>query len=191
MDYDSVPDAALMRLIETDPSGVLGELYDRYSRLVFSIALKSLGSYAAAEEVTQEVFLQIWTNARAFRPEQGKLISWLTSIARYRSIDRLRRRSARPEGYSQVWAGSESWESSGKNELEREVDLLQQKQLIRRAVDQLPEEQREALALAYFSGYSHRQIAEILDTPLGTVKTRIRLAMQKLRLALRDQVELE
>ncbi len=167
----------------------LAEIYDRYGRLVFSLALRVLDDESLAEEVTQDVFTQLWNKADQYRSAQGKVITWLTSMARNRSIDILRRRSVRPEGHQIGWADGTSPDLADPVEVEEQVELGQDRHRLLVAIHELPEEQRRVLALAYFQGYSHQEIADALQEPLGTVKTRLRLAMQKLRQALeRDWV---
>ena len=181
MDYQKLDDETLLRLITQAQERALGELYDRYSRLVYSMALNALGDPAVAEEITQDVYLRIWNKAATYRAEQGKVSTWIASIARYRSIDVLRRLSVRPEGNRANWVEGEDFQTADPIDIEAEVELAQRKQLVRQAIAGLPEEQRIALSLAFFQGYSHSEIADILNQPLGTVKTRIRLGMQKLR----------
>ncbi len=187
MDYKKFDDAALLRLIARTQEPALGELYDRYRRLVYSMALNATGDAALAEEITQDVFLRVWNKAETYRPEQGKVVTWLSSIARYRSIDLLRRQAIRPEGNRAPWAEEGNSLPSDGPDIEGEVMISQRRQIVRRAINQLPAEQRQALAYAYFQGYSHSEIAEALHEPLGTVKTRIRLGMQKLRHLLQEE----
>jgi RNA polymerase sigma-70 factor (ECF subfamily) len=181
VDYKKFDDETLLRLIASAQESALGELYDRYGRLVYSMALNTVGEPTLAEEITQDVYLRVWNKADTYRSDQGKVITWIASIARYRAIDVLRRQSVRPEGNRATWSDDEPFELPDPGDIEELVETSQRKQRIRAAIAQLPEEQRRALALAYFQGYSHTEIAEILNEPLGTVKTRIRLAMQKLR----------
>jgi RNA polymerase sigma-70 factor (ECF subfamily) len=187
VDYKKFDDAALLRLIARTQEQALGELYDRYRRLVYSMALNATGDAGLAEEITQDVFLRVWNKAETYRPEQGKVVTWLSSIARYRSIDLLRRQAIRPEGNRAAWTEEGNSLPSDGPDIEGEVMISQRKQKVRRAINQLPAEQRQALAYAYFQGYSHSEIAEALNEPLGTVKTRIRLAMQKLRNLLQEE----
>ena len=177
-------DEALIQAIAKGQSAALGVLYDRYGRLVFSLAYQVLNDEALAEEITQEVFLQIWTKAKSFQSELGKVSTWLTSITRHRAIDTLRRRRVRPEGHRVDWDPLE------ENDEPQWVDPLNvaaqvesniQSLAIRQAIVQLPKDQQQALALAFFHGLSHQEIANTTGDPLGTVKTRIRLGMQKLR----------
>ncbi len=184
MDYASWDDQQLIDGIAAADTGALGRLYDQYGRLVYSLAANILNDDALAEEVTQDVFVQIWNKATLYHSEQGKVISWLCSMARNRAIDILRRRAVRPEGHAAPWADGISPDLKDTVEVEQFVEHEQQKATLRRAIARLPIEQQEVLALAYFQGYSHPEIAETLRQPLGTIKTRLRLAMQKLRQAL-------
>ena len=187
MDYSKLDDATLITLIEREHTQALSELYDRYSRLVFSLALHLLGDQATAEEVTLDVFTRVWEKAGMYRTDKAKVSTWLASIARYHSIDILRRQGSRPERHSVAWTevtGDAVLSADGPEEV---TELALQQQRVRAAVAELPADQQQVLALAFFNGLTHREIAEKLGEPLGTVKTRIRLAMQKLRQALRDE----
>lgn len=189
MKYSTLDDAKLIILVTKGDSEALGELYDRYSRLVFSLALKTVGDPAIAEEITQDVFFRVWEKANTYQSEQAKVSTWLTSIARYRSIDVLRRHGVRPESNSVAWPNlsSDSMPSTDGRGPEDRTELALQGEKVRAAIGQLPFEQQQVLALAYFHGYTHSQIADALRTPLGTVKTRIRLGMQKLRQVLEQE----
>jgi RNA polymerase sigma-70 factor (ECF subfamily) len=178
----------LISLIVQSHPDALSELYDRYSRLVFSLALNLVGDRSTAEEITLDVFTRVWRRAVTYRPEQAKVSTWLTSIARYRAIDMLRRQGARGMESTVDWAEVDRDAVSHIDGPEEAADLALQQQRIRLAMAELPSVQRQALALAYFRGYTHREIAEVLDEPLGTVKTRIRLAMQKLREILQGEI---
>ena len=181
-------DDALVRLIALRRSDALSALYDRYNRLVFSLALHVVGDRETAEEITQDVFYRVWENAATYRADQAKLTTWMTSITRNRAIDILRKRQVRPERDSLDWedAGLDGNPAQSENP-EELTDLALQQQRVRLAISALPADQRQVLSLAYFQGLSHSQIAEKLDQPLGTVKTRIRLAMQRLREVLQDE----
>lgn len=186
IDYTGLDDASLISLIARSQADALSELYDRYSRLVYSLALNAVGDGATAEEITLDTFERVWESAASYRAERAKVSTWLTSIARYRAIDELRRRSVRPEQHSVGWADlapSAEPRSGGVDEVaERDIEREQ----VRAAVAALPKEQRDVLALAYFRGYTQREIADLLGQPLGTVKTRVRLGMEKLRALLSD-----
>jgi RNA polymerase sigma-70 factor (ECF subfamily) len=186
VDYKTLDDETLLRLVARQQESALSELYDRFSRLVFSLALNTLGEPAQAEEVTQEVFLRLWQRAETYDPVQGKASTWIASLARHRAIDVYRRQRNRPEGSLLPWDAAEISGLSDNVNVERQVEASQRQQRLRQALAQLPESQRQALAYAFFQGYSHSQIAEALHEPLGTVKTRIRLAMEKLRQLLEE-----
>jgi RNA polymerase sigma-70 factor (ECF subfamily) len=187
MDYNRLNDETLLRLISRSQEAALSELYDRYSRLVFSVALNALGDHERAEEVTQDVFERVWEKARTYSAEHGRVVNWLTSIARHRSIDFFRQTRSHHEDLQLTWQEAEAIDLPDGQNVEREVDLVQRQQRIQWAVAQLPAEQKQALGMAFFQGLSHPEIAAALGEPLGTIKTRIRLGMQKLRTLLKDE----
>ncbi len=186
IEYSALDDQTLVRLIAQARSEALDELYERYGRLVFSLALNSVGNAGTAEEITQDVFLRVWQRARQYRPERGQVSTWLTTITRHRAIDQLRRRGSRPEGHSVAWAEISAASEPTVEGPEEVAALAMERKRVRAALAQLPDEQKHVLALAYFQGLTQSQIAETLDLPLGTVKTRIRLGMQKLRELLQE-----
>lgn len=181
LDYSTFDDETLVRLIVQAHAEALSELCDRYGRLVFSLALNSVGNSATAEEITQDVFFRVWQRAGQYRADRAKVSTWLTSITRHRAIDQLRRRGSRPEQHSLAWAELAPGAEPSVNGPERAAALAMERGRVRAAIAQLPEEQQQVLALAYFRGFTQSQMAETLDLPLGTVKTRIRLGMKKLR----------
>lgn len=187
MDYARLNDETLLRLIARSQEAALSELYDRYSRLVYSVALNTLGDPERAEEVTQDVFVRVWDKASTYNAEQGRVVNWLSSIARHRSIDLFRQTRSHREDLQLTWQEAEAIDLPDGQNVEWEVDLAQRQQRIRWAVAQLPTEQKLALGMAFFQGLSHPEIAATLGEPLGTVKTRIRLGMQKLRTLLQDE----
>jgi RNA polymerase sigma-70 factor (ECF subfamily) len=176
-----------MRAIAQGDEAALSELYDRYSQLVVSVAYHLLGRRDAAEDVALETFMRVWEKADTYDATRGQVNTWLTRMARYRAIDVLRRESVRPEGDSVSWADVNRPPATGHEVTEQKAQLAWQQERVRLAVAELPEAQRAALALAYFRGLTHREIAETLDEPLGTIKGRIRAAMEKLRYALWDE----
>ena len=186
MDYSQLEDDALLELISRTQANALNELYGRYSRLVYSIALHMLGEQATAEEITLDVFTKVWQKADTYRSNRGTVRVWLTSMTRNRAIDVLRQQGVRLNVQNKLWTEATSQPISNERVPETAVDLNLRKQRIRAAVIQLPEEQRIILELAYFQGYSQSEIAQLRDLPLGTVKTRVRLAIQKLRRLLQD-----
>jgi RNA polymerase sigma-70 factor (ECF subfamily) len=145
------------------------------------MALNAVGDQRIAEEITQDIFIRIWDHAQTYQSEKAKVATWIASMTRYRLIDIIRRQKARPEGHSVPWGVELPEHETEPVNVEQEVEISQQRRRVRQAISLLPEEQRQALAYAYFQGYTHREIAEVLNEPLGTIKTRIRLATQKLR----------
>ena len=170
--------AALGRMARGDEGG-LAELYDRHARLVFSLALRILQNRADAEDVVQEVFAQVWTQARRYEGERGSVAAWMVMMTRSRAIDRLRARRARAETGGQTPAAQNVADMAPT----QDVLLLSSEEVgkLRQALDALPAAQRTALELAYYEGLTHAEIADRLSEPLGTIKTRIRQAVIKLR----------
>ncbi len=161
----------------------LARLYDDTSHLIYSVVVRILGEQADAEEVTVDVFSQVWRSAGAFDRERGTPLGWLTMLARSRALDRLRRRASRARFEAPLDAMGER--AAGLDPPEEAAVLAEERRRIGDALGELAPEQRQAIELAYFEGYSHSELAERLGQPLGTVKTRIRLGMQKLRDRLR------
>lgn len=160
----------------------LSDLYDQTNRLVYGVALRIAGNPADAEEITLDVFSQVWRLAKDYTAERGSPTAWLVMMTRSRALDRVRSRAARSQHeavlettYDQPAAGHTAEESAM---------LTQERQRVRQAMGLLSPEQREAIELAFFSGLTHSELAERLGQPLGTVKTRIRLGMMRLRSAL-------
>ena len=186
MDYKKFDDETLIRLIAGSQSDALGELYDRYSRLVFGMARNALGDQGLAEEITQDVFMRIWNKASTYQAVQGKVVSWIAGIARNRAIDVFRHQKSLLDGNSLSLEELPLFDPPDSLNVEQEIESKLKERRVQQALFQLPKEQRDALALAYFRGYTHEEAAEALGQPLGTVKTRIRLGMQKLREILED-----
>jgi RNA polymerase sigma-70 factor (ECF subfamily) len=164
--------ALLNRIVARDPNA-LAELYDRYSRLLFGLILRILKNRDEAEEIMQDAFVQAWTRATTYRAEIASPAGWLVGIARNRAIDRLRANAIRANARqtaSPVAGGSSDAGSAGAEQID-----------IRRALQLLPADQRDLVESAYFLGLTHVELAERHGLPLGTVKTRIRRAMQTLR----------
>ncbi len=151
-------------------------LYDRYSARVFGFSLHMLKDEMTAEEITQDAFLKLWTRADTYRSSKGSLLTWLLTITRRLALDRIRMESRRP----QIKESDESDDWTQVSDPESEGDEFRWRSL-RMAVIDLPPEQRQVIEYAYYFGLSQSQIAEHLSIPLGTVKTRLRLGMSKLR----------
>jgi RNA polymerase sigma-70 factor (ECF subfamily) len=168
-------ETALLARIRSGEEPAMAELYDRYSGIVYGVALRVLGSTAAAEDVLQEVFLQLWRNPQAFDSTRGRLPAWLAVIARNRAIDHLRKRQ--PEDDI-----TELPISTGVD-LEDETLRRLSAEKVRGALSQLPAAQRRLLEMAFFEGMTHSEIAGKTGEPLGTVKTRIRAGLLAVRKA--------
>jgi RNA polymerase sigma-70 factor (ECF subfamily) len=153
----------------------MADLYDRYSGIVYGVALRVLGDTTAAEDVLQDVFLQLWRNPRAFNADRGCLAPWLAVIARNRAIDLLRKRPP-----AEV---IEDLPIVTRVDMEEAADQRRAIEKVRTVMAQLPAEQRKALEMAFFSGMTHTEIASQTGEPLGTVKTRIRAALIAVRKA--------
>jgi RNA polymerase sigma-70 factor, ECF subfamily len=169
-------DAALLVRVEQGEQQAMGLLFDRYSGMVYSVALRVLKDTGQAEDVMQDIFIQIWKKPGAFISGRGSLGAWLVVVARNRAIDALRRR--RPTDSVEDVVLSSSTDLAA----EAERNTLMEK--ARGYLSQLPPEQRKSVEMAYFEGLSHSEIAEKTGDPLGTVKTRIRLALITLRKAM-------
>jgi len=171
-------DEQLLKRIAAGDQDALLALYDRYGRLVYSLAYQVLRDHQLAEEVTQDVFTRVWAAAHTFDPERSKFTTWLNTITRNRAIDILRQRRVR----GLTGAGEAELNTAITRADERFLPEHHLRALaVREALAELPEAQRDVLELAYFGGLTQREIAEKLGIPLGTVKTRMRLGMMKLR----------
>lgn len=168
-------EATLIARVRAGDENAMADVYDRYSGIVYAVALRVLGNTSSAEDVMQEVFLQFWRNPQAFDADRGKLAPWLAVIARNRSIDVLRKRPMEDDI-------DEEPVSTGVN-LEDEAAERQVMSKVRGVLGQLPQDQRRLLEMAFFEGMTHSEIAGKTGEPLGTVKTRIRSGLQALRKA--------
>ena len=183
MSYDGLPDEELVTLLTLGEKEALAELYSRHVRAVYSLVLHLLQDTGKAEEVTQEVFLNLWKKAATFRPERGKFLTWLLTTAHHRTIDELRRTRRQRNAFDEIAQNSKSEVNMVESPLER-AERLEEAGTVHKALEILPPEQLQVVVLAYYKGYSQSEIAQILNHPLGTVKTRMRLAMQKMRASL-------
>lgn len=185
--FQSPDDVALIQAVVRREPEAFDVLYERYVRFVYSISLRILNHSELAEEVTLDVFERVWEKADSFEAARGSVKSWLARMTRNRAIDRLRYEQVRPDFRALSW---EDWFQDlhgGRPGPESRAAAELQRGRVREAIEELPPEQQVVLAYAFFGGYSHREIAEQLSLPLGTVKTRVRLAMQKLAFLLRDE----
>jgi RNA polymerase sigma-70 factor (ECF subfamily) len=180
-------DRALIARIDGRDADALAVLYDRYSSRLMGLAHRILGDTGEAEEVLQEVFLYVWRAASSFDATRGTVLAWLLVITRSRAIDRIR--SRRPVIRGVVRGLDEIANRPGPQDVEAESASRQWESVCRSAVAELPEDQRRVLELAYFGGLTHQEIAEKTATPLGTVKTRVRLGLMKLRERIRPYLQ--
>lgn len=180
---EELADDVLLQLINLGNESALGALYDRYGRMAYSLAYRILGDVQAAEDAVQEGFINVWRRAGSFSATRGSARTWILAVVHHRSIDIGRRRrgltprelplelAQLPEHPHDTW-------SEVSNTLDRE--------LLNGCLERIPEAQREVIRLAYFEGYTQREIAELIGIPLGTVKGRIRIGMAKLRSLLQE-----
>ena len=168
-------DSVLLERVRRGDEAAMAALYDRYSRIVYSVSLRVLRDVPAAEDVLQEIFMQVWRNPGSFLATKGSLGGWLAVVARNRSIDTLRRR--RPTDQVEEVALASPFN------LAEEAERNSLMERARAAIVHLPGEQRKMLEMAFFDGLTHTEIAEVTGDPLGTVKTRIRSALLTLRKA--------
>ncbi len=190
----------IARMAARDPTA-LAVLYDQYDRLVFSFVFHILNDAASAEEVTQDVFLRAWDAAGKFQVGRGRVSSWLLAIAHNRAIDELRSRRARgakvttsydlatPGDLEQAFRSSLNGASQEATDPQEAALGGMRRVRVMEALKLLPPEQSKVIALAYYGGFTHREIADRLQEPLGTVKTRLRLGLQKLRNLLAAEVQ--
>lgn len=170
---DRADDMRLVMRIRAGDEQAMSELYDRYGKIVYGIALRVLQDAAGAEDVLQDVFLQLWRTPEAFDASRGSLTAWLAVIARHKAIDRLRKR--RPE------VDIEDCVIAAGPDLSDEAERASLVEKVRGVLAEMSAEQRAALELAYFQGLTHTEIAEKTGEPLGTIKTRIRSGLRQLR----------
>jgi RNA polymerase sigma-70 factor (ECF subfamily) len=168
-------DAALLARVQNGNEQAMAVLYDRYGKIVYSIALRVLRDPASAEDILQEIFLQVWRNPASFVSARGSLGGWLAVVSRNRSIDALRRK--RPTDSVEDVVLSSNFNLAEDSERTLMIEKA------RRVIHLLPAEQRKTLEMAFFDGLTHAEIAEMTGDPLGTVKTRIRSALTALRKA--------
>lgn len=175
----------LVRISQQDESA-LGKLYDRYARIIYAFAFKSLENVEESEEIVVDVFAQVWRTAHNYDPEKSRVDTWLFMIARSRVLDRLRKlqRSTKKQT-----ASKEAYLQSPNTSPDpiEDVVISERRSVVLAALDQLNPKNRQILELSYYKGLSHQQIAEAMNLPLGTVKSCIRLSLNKLRSTLEEK----
>lgn len=178
-DLSSLADEDLMSLLRRGDARAFELIYDRHSGPAFSLAYRIVGSRSSAEDVVQEAFLSLWRSGARYDRARGSVRTWVLGIVHHRAIDGLRRNAVHDRRRASDEGIEERFEARERTELE--VARRDEAQSIREAMDKLPAEQSHVIELAYFGGFSQTEIASMLETPLGTVKGRMRLALEKLR----------
>jgi len=182
--YGGLRDGQLVELVAQQDAGALEALYDRYGRAAYSLARRILTEETLAQDVVQEVFLSLWRNARRFDAGRGTVATYLLSMTHHRAVDVVRR-----EEKLRRWRTSDEGlelAPDPKARVEDEVEASERRAEVRAALKDLPDPQRQALLLAYFGGYTQREVAALVGVPLGTVKTRMAAGMRKMKEALSD-----
>ena len=167
-----------MSLVQEGNSDAFAVLYDRHGRSAYSLAYRMMGERQAAEDLVQDVFLRLWRSTSSYRADRGSVRTWILTIVHNRGVDQLRSLSSRRRTQDKVEASAET---SQPSEAFTETWRNSQKDEVREALKTLPPEQLKILEMAYFSGYTHVEIAQMMDLPLGTVKGRMRLGLKKIK----------
>jgi RNA polymerase sigma-70 factor (ECF subfamily) len=176
--YLLLADEDLISLVQARDSEAFAVLYDRHSRAAYSLAYRMMGERQAAEDIVQDALLKVWRAAGSYRAERGSVRTWLLSVVHNRAIDQLRSQASRRRTQERIEASAPR---SQPSEAFTQTWRNSQREQVREALKTLPQEQLKVLELAYFSGYTHLEIAELLGLPLGTVKGRMRLGLKKIR----------
>ncbi len=175
-----------MALVQRGDARAFEAIYDRHGSAAFSLAYRIAGNRSAAEDIVQEAFLSVWRSSVRYQPERGNLRSWLLSVVHNRAIDYLRRSISQTK--NQVAGEGIEERRAGPELTDAEAIRREEAQTVRTAMERLPSDQLRVVELAYFGGFTHTQIAEMLSMPLGTVKGRMRLALDKMRDGLGEAV---
>ena len=178
-DLRSLADEELMYLVRGGDARAFEVVYDRHSRAAFSLAYRMVGSRAPAEDVTQEAFVSIWRSGARYDRSRGSVRTWVLGIVHNRAIDGLRRSQVHDKRRASDEGLAERLESGDRTDVE--AARREESQVVREALKELPVEQTQVIELAYFGGFTHTEIAEMLDTPVGTIKGRMRLGLGKMR----------
>jgi RNA polymerase sigma-70 factor, ECF subfamily len=171
-------DSSLIQQVVNQNRAALSVLYDRYARVVYSVAYRSLNSVEESEEVVMDVFAKIWTTAASYDSTKARVDTWIFMMTRSRVLDRLRSKQRRGKVTTAITVFDTP---TTTNDTSLDLEIAERRQVVLTALASLPAEQRQVLELAYYQGWSQREIAEHTGTALGTVKTRIRLGLEKLR----------
>jgi RNA polymerase sigma-70 factor (ECF subfamily) len=176
-DYSSFPDEALLALAAREDEEALAQLYDRYGRVAYGLALRIVRDQALAEDAVQEAFLTVWRTAGSFRADRAKPSTWILTLVHRRAVDVVRREERRRAAPLE---GTDEPDERGRA-ADEEIELTDRRRIVQEALRQLPDEQREALELAYYGGLTQSELAERLSVPLGTIKSRMFTGLRRLR----------
>ena len=180
-------DLELMLAIQAEDPEALSQMYDRYNGILKALILRVIHNDTEADDLLQEIFMEIWNQARNFSPEKGKPLGWMVTLARRRAIDGLRKKQAYTRAGERLQVETEQQpEAWVHNATEADINSGDTRHLIRKVIDSLPVAQQEAVELAFFRGMSQREIAAHTKTPLGTVKTRLELGLKKIYEGLKE-----
>jgi RNA polymerase sigma-70 factor (ECF subfamily) len=182
MDVRALADEDLVPLMARGDAPAFEAIYERHSGAAFSLAYRMVGTRSAAEDVTQEAFLNLWRSGAHYDRARGSVRTWILGIVHHRSIDALRRASVHSRRRSDDETAAERLEAPER--VEEDVARRDEAEVVRKAMQMLPSDQLKVIELAYFGGFTHVEIAEMLEAPVGTVKGRMRLGMRKMREAL-------
>jgi RNA polymerase sigma-70 factor, ECF subfamily len=174
-------DLELMQAIQAEDPEALSQLYDRYNGILKALILRVIHNEAEAEDLLQEIFMEIWNQAKNFSAQKGKPLGWMVTLARRRAIDGLRKKQAYARAEERLQAETEQQpEAWVHNSTEEEITFADTRVIVRNVISSLPPAQQQAIDLAFFRGMSQREIAANTNTPLGTVKTRLELGLKKI-----------
>jgi RNA polymerase sigma-70 factor (ECF subfamily) len=187
-DIHRLADEELMQLVRGGDARAFETVYDRHGGAAFSLAYRMVANRAVAEDVVQEAFLSIWRSRMRYEPERGSVRSWVLGIVHHRTIDALRRNLVHDRRRSSDEGLEERHEAPERTDVE--VARRDEARTVRAAIETLPDEQTKVIELAYFGGFTHVQIAEMLGEPVGTIKGRMRLGLEKLRRQLQGEFAL-
>jgi RNA polymerase sigma-70 factor (ECF subfamily) len=187
-DIDRLADEELMHLVRQGDPRAFETMYDRHGGAAFSLAYRMVGNRTVAEDVVQEAFLSIWRSRQRYDGDRGSVRSWVLGIVHHRTIDALRRNLVHDRRRASAEGIEERLESPERTDVE--VARREEATTVRAAIESLPDQQTKVIELAYFGGFTHTQIAEMLEMPIGTVKGRMRLGLEKLRRQLQGEFAL-
>ena len=177
----ALTDLELMQAIQAEDPEALSKLYDRYNGILKALILRVIHNEAEAEDLLQEIFMEIWNQAKNFSAQKGKPLGWMVTLARRRAIDGLRKKQAYTRAEERLQAETEQQpEAWVHNSTEEEITFADTRVIVRNVINSLPPAQQQAIDLAFFRGMSQREIAANTNTPLGTVKTRLELGLKKI-----------